>query len=83
MTDEKKLKPNTKIKVGWYMNKYQAFDSRVGIYGKKGEEHKSRQYISKSGVPCITFWDTLRNRYTTATNYILNILGDTDDISHS
>ena len=92
MTDEKKmnnhygdvqLKPNTKIKVGWYMNKYQAFDSRVGIYGKKGEEHKSRQYISQSGVPCITFWDTLRNRYTTATNYILNILGDTDDISNS
>ena len=83
MTDEKKLKPNTKIKVGWYMNKYQAFDSRVGIYGKEGEEHKSRQFISKSGVPCITFWDTLRNRYTTATNYILNILGDTDDISHS
>jgi len=83
MTDEKKLKSNTKIKVGWYMSKYQAFDSRVGIYGKQGEEHKSRQFISKSGVPCITFWDTLRNRYTTATNYILNILGDTDDISNS
>jgi len=92
MTDEKKmnnhygdvqLKPNTKIKVGWYMSKYQSFDSRVGIYGKKGEEHKSKQFISKSGVPCITFWDTLRNRYTTATNYILNILGDTDDISNS
>jgi len=82
MTDEKKLKPNTKIKVGWYMSKYQAFDSRVGIYGKQGEEHKSRQFISKSGIPCITFWDTLRNRYTTATNYILNIIGDTDDISN-
>ena len=87
MTDEKKmnnhygdvqLKPNTKIKVGWYMNKYQAFDSRVGIF-----DDKSKQFVSKSGVPCLTFWDTLRNRYTTATNFILNILGDTDDISNS
>ena len=47
---EVKLKPNTKIAVGWYMNKYQAFDKRVGIY-----DDKSRQFISKSGVKCITF----------------------------
>ena len=60
------------------MNTYQAFDSRVGIF-----DDKSKQFVSKSGVPCLTFWDTLRNRYTTATNYILNILGDTDDISNS
>ena len=70
---EVKLKPNTKIAVGWYMNKYQAFDKRVGIY-----DDKSRQFISKSGVKCITFWDTLRNRYTTATNYILNIIGEVE-----
>ena len=71
---EVKLKPNTKIAVGWYMNKYQAFDKRVGIY-----DDKSRQFISKSGVKCITFWDTLRNRYTTATNYILNIIGEVEN----
>ena len=76
---EVELKPHTKIAVGWFMNKYQAFDKRVGIFGKKGEEHKSRQYISKSGVKCITFWDTLRNRYTTATNYILNIIGEVEN----
>jgi len=70
---EVELKPNTKIAVGWYMNKYQAFDKRVGIY-----DDKSRQFISKSGVKCITFWDTLRNRYTTATNYILNIIGEVE-----
>jgi hypothetical protein len=70
---EVKLKPNTKIAVGWYMNKYQAFDKRVGIY-----DNKSRQFVSKSGVKCITFWDTLRNRYTTATNYILNIIGESE-----
>ena len=68
------MKPNTKIAVGWYMNKYQAFDKRVGIY-----DDKSRQFISKSGVKCITFWDTLRNRYTTATNYILNIIGEVEN----
>ena len=68
------LKPNTKIAVGWYMNKYQAFDKRVGIY-----DNKSKQFISKSGVKCITFWDTLRNRYTTATNYILNIIGEVEN----
>ena len=68
------LKPNTKIAVGWYMNKYQAFDKRVGIY-----DDKSKQYVSKSGVKCITFWDTLRNRYTTATNYILNIIGEVEN----
>ena len=71
---EVKLKPNTKIAVGWYMNKYQAFDKRVGIY-----DNKSKQFISKSGVKCITFWDTLRNRYTTATNYILNIIGKVEN----
>ena len=71
---EVKLKPNTKIAVGWYMNKYQAFDKRVGIY-----DDKSRHFISKSGVKCITFWDTLRNRYTTATNYILNIIGEVEN----
>ena len=71
---EVKLKPNTKIAVGWYMNKYQAFDKRVGIY-----DDKSRQFISKSGVKCITFWDTLRIRYTTATNYILNIIGEVEN----
>ena len=71
---EVELKPNTKIAVGWYMNKYQAFDKRVGIY-----DDKSRQFISKSGVKCITFWDTLRNRYTTATNYILNIIGEVEN----
>ncbi len=70
---EVELKPNTKIAVGWYMNKYQAFDKRVGIY-----DNKSRQFISKTGVKCITFWDTLRNRYTTATNYILNIIGEVE-----
>ena len=70
---EVELKPNTKIAVGWYMNKYQAFDKRVGIY-----DNKSRQFVSKSGVKCITFWDTLRNRYTTATNYILNIIGESE-----
>ena len=70
---EVELKPNTKIAVGWYMNKYQAFDKRVGIY-----DNKSKQFISKSGVKCITFWDTLRNRYTTATNYILNIIGEVE-----
>ena len=71
---EVELKPNTKIAVGWYMNKYQAFDKRVGIY-----DNKSKQFISKSGVKCITFWDTLRNRYTTATNYILNIIGKVEN----
>ena len=71
---EVELKPNTKIAVGWYMNKYQAFDKRVGIY-----DDKSRQFISKSGVKCITFWDSLRNRYTTATNYILNIIGEVEN----
>ena len=71
---EVKLKPNTKIAVGWYMNKYQAFDKRVGIY-----DDKSRQFISKSGVKCITFWDTLRNSYTTATNYILHIIGELEN----
>jgi hypothetical protein len=71
---EVELKPNTKIAVGWYMNKYQAFDKRVGIY-----DNKSKQFISKSGVKCITFWDTLRNRYTTATNYILNIIGEVEN----
>ena len=71
---EVELKPNTKIAVGWYMNKYQAFDKRVGIY-----DNKSRQFISKTGVKCITFWDTLRNRYTTATNYILNIIGEVEN----
>jgi len=71
---EVELKPNTKIAVGWYMNKYQAFDKRVGIY-----DDKSKQYVSKSGVKCITFWDTLRNRYTTATNYILNIIGEVEN----
>ena len=70
---EVELKPNTKIAVGWYMNKYQAFDKRVGVY-----DDKSRQFISKSGVKCITFWDSLRNRYTTATNYILNIIGESE-----
>ena len=34
---EVELKPNTKIAVGWYMNKYQAFDKRVGIFGKKAK----------------------------------------------
>ena len=71
---EVELKPNTKIAVGWYMNKYQAFDKRVGIY-----DNKSKQFISKSGVKCITFWDSLRNRYTTATNYILNIIGEVEN----
>lgn len=71
---EVELKPNTKIAVGWYMNKYQAFDKRVGIY-----DDKSKQFISKSGVKCITFWDSLRNRYTTATNYILNIIGEVEN----
>ena len=71
---EVELKPNTKIAVGWYMNKYQAFDKRVGVY-----DDKSRQFISKSGVKCITFWDSLRNRYTTATNYILNIIGEVEN----
>ena len=71
---EVKLKPNTKIAAGWYMNKYQAFDKRVGIY-----DNKSKQFISKSGVKCITFWDTLTNRYTTATNYILNIIGEVEN----
>ena len=32
------LKPNTKIAVGWYMNKYQAFDKRVGIYDDKSRQ---------------------------------------------
>ena len=68
-----------KIHICLNMNKYQAFDKRVGIFGKQGEEHKSRQYVSKSGVRCITFWDTLRNRYTTATNYILNIIGEVEN----
>ena len=71
---EVELKPNTKIAVGWYMNKYQAFDKRVCIY-----DNKSKQFISKSGVKCITFWDNLRNRYTTATNYILNIIGEVEN----
>ena len=39
-------------------------------------DNKSKQFVSKSGVNCITFWDTLRKRYTTATNYVLNILGE-------
>ena len=34
MTDEKKLKPNTKIKVGWYMDKYQKFDSKSWYFWK-------------------------------------------------
>ena len=67
----KEITPNTKIKVTWFMNKYQATDTRHGIY-----DTKSKQFVSKSGVPCLTFWDTLRNRYTTATNYVLDILGE-------
>ena len=67
----KEIAQNSKIKVTWFMNKYHATDTRHGIY-----DNKSRQFISKSGVPCLTFWDTLRNRYTTATNYVLNILGE-------
>ena len=67
----KEIAQDSKIKVTWFMNKYQATDTRHGIY-----DNKSRQFISKSGVPCLTFWDTLRNRYTTATNYVLNILGE-------
>ena len=83
MTDEKKLKPNTKIRVGWYMDKYQMFGVRNGIFGKQGEEHKSFQEINKKGQPSIVFWDLLRERYTRANNYILTIIGDTDDISNS
>ena len=67
----KEITPNTKIKVTWFMNKYQATDTRHGIY-----DSTSKQFVSKTGVPCLTFWDTLRNRYTTATNYVLNILGE-------
>jgi len=67
----KDIKENSKIKVTWFMNKYQATDTRHGIY-----DHKSRQWITPTGVPCVTFWDTLRNRYTTATNYALSILGE-------
>ena len=67
----KDIKANSKIKVTWFMNKYQATDTRHGIY-----DHKSKQWTTPTGVPCVTFWDTLRNRYTTATNYALSILGD-------
>ena len=67
----KDIKENSKIKVTWFMNKYQATDTRHGIY-----DHKSKQWTTPTGVPCVTFWDTLRNRYTTATNYVLNILGE-------
>jgi len=67
----KDIKENSNIKVTWFMNKYQATDTRHGIY-----DHKSKQFVSKSGVNCITFWDTLRKRYTTATNYALSILGE-------
>jgi|TARA_Y100000034_G_scaffold7518_1_gene8307 hypothetical protein len=69
----KDIKTDSKIKVTWFMNKYQATDTRHGIY-----DDKSKQFVSKSGVPCLTFWDTLRNRYTTATNYILNIIGEVE-----
>ncbi len=67
----KDIKTDSKIKVTWFMNKYQATDTRHGIY-----DHKSKQWITPTGVPCVTFWDTLRNRYTTATNYALSILGE-------
>ena len=67
----KEITQDSKIKVTWFMNKYQATDTRHGIY-----DSKSKQFVSKTGVPCLTFWDTLRNRYTTATNYVLNILGE-------
>ena len=67
----KDIKENSKIKVTWFMNKYQATDTRHGIY-----DHESKQWTTPTGVPCVTFWDTLRNRYTTATNYALSILGE-------
>ena len=67
----KDIKENSNIKVTWFMNKYQATDTRHGIY-----DHKSKQWTTPTGVPCVTFWDTLRKRYTTATNYALSILGE-------
>ena len=61
------MKTNTKIRVGWYMNKHKKFDTRVGIF-----DEKSKEWISKDGKPCLTFFDTTKNRYTTAVNYIIN-----------
>ena len=49
---EVELKPNTKIAVGWYMNKYQAFDKRVGIFGKQHEafhRRTSRKLLAAAG----------------------------------
>ena len=48
------------------MSKYRATDTRHGIY-----DNKSKQFVSKSGIKCLTFWDTLRNRYTTAVDYFV------------
>jgi len=49
------------------MKKYQKFDIRVGKFDKE-----SREFISKNGQRCITFFDLYRNRYTTAVNYFLS-----------
>ena len=37
---------------------------------------KHKKIIERLGI---TFWDSLRNRYTTATNYILNIIGEVEN----
>ena len=52
------------IKVTWYMKKYKKVDSRQGIL-----DDKSKEWTDKNGNRCLTFWDTVRNRYTTAVNY--------------
>ena len=62
----KDIKINSKIKVTWFMSKYRVTDTRHGIY-----DNKSKQFVSKSGIKCLTFWDTLRNRYTTAVDYFV------------
>ncbi len=61
------LKENTNKRVGWFVKKYNKFQTRVG----KFDQH-SKEWIAKNGNKCITFFDTYRNRYTTAVNYFIN-----------
>ncbi len=53
-----------KIKVMWFAKKYNETIFRNGIY-----DSKSKIWNDKNGNSCLTFWDTLRERYTTAVNY--------------
>jgi hypothetical protein len=61
------IKENTNIKVGWFMKKYNKFQVRLGKF-----DDKSKEWITSKGDKCIIFFDTYRNRYTTAVNYFIN-----------